>query len=70
MRGDGEDRSADFCVAQKELVFYVERRVGSEGGANPTGLWLQWLATHPWQTPVQKAIPSAFLKNILENNAL
>lgn len=27
MRGDGEDRAADFCGAQRRLVFYVGKRL-------------------------------------------
>lgn len=30
IRGDGEDRTADFCGAQRELVFYVGKRLGGK----------------------------------------
>lgn len=30
MRGDGEDRTADFCEAQRRLVFYVGKRLGGK----------------------------------------
>lgn len=30
MRGDGEDRTADFCGTQRELVFYVGKRLGGK----------------------------------------
>lgn len=30
MRGDGEDRTADFCGAQRELVFYVGKGLGGK----------------------------------------
>lgn len=30
MRGDGEHRTADFCGAQRELVFYVGKSLGGK----------------------------------------
>lgn len=40
------------------------------GGGGLFGLRAQWMATHPWQTLLQKPFPSVSLKNISRNNVV
>lgn len=56
----------DFCGAQKELMFYVGKRL--RGGGNPLG-FVGAVVTHSSVTKVcTKTIPSAYRKNISCNN--
>lgn len=55
-----EDRTADFCVIQRELVFYVGKRLGVESAS--------FVGAMDSHSAVTNRVQKAVLLNIFTNN--